>query len=51
MKKFNEFDFLRETVSKVPDLSCSDAAGEDRSATKKRFAIIFIMFSCPSIEH
>ncbi|EOA21396.1 hypothetical protein CARUB_v10001764mg [Capsella rubella] len=31
---FNIFDFLRETVNKVPDLGGSDA--EDQSATKRR---------------
>lgn len=27
MQSFNVFDFLREIVSKVPDLGCSDASG------------------------
>lgn len=36
MQSFNVFDFLREIVSKVPDLGCSDASGEDRSAAKRR---------------
>ncbi|KAL0437145.1 UNVERIFIED_CONTAM: Dr1-associated corepressor [Sesamum radiatum] len=35
VQSFNVFDFLRETVSKVPDLGGSDAV-EDRSATKRR---------------
>lgn len=34
------FDFLRDTVSKVPDLGGPDAAGEDRSATKRRLGCI-----------
>lgn len=37
VQRFNVFDFLREIVSKVPDLGCSDAGGEDRSASKRRF--------------
>ncbi|XP_011090215.1 dr1-associated corepressor-like isoform X1 [Sesamum indicum] len=36
VQSFNVFDFLRETVSKVPDLGGSDAVVEDRSATKRR---------------
>lgn len=34
MHAFNVFDFLKETVDKVPDLGGSEA--EDRSATKRR---------------
>lgn len=34
MHTFNIFDFLRETVGKVPDLGGSDT--EDQSATKRR---------------
>ncbi|KAI3733826.1 hypothetical protein L6452_13283 [Arctium lappa] len=36
VQSFNVFDFLREIVDRVPDLGGSDAAGEDRSATKRR---------------
>ncbi|KAH6791676.1 hypothetical protein C2S52_002153 [Perilla frutescens var. hirtella] len=36
VQSFNVFDFLRDTVSKVPDLGGADAANEDRSATKRR---------------
>lgn len=31
------FDFLRDIVGKVPDLGGSDAAADERSATKRRF--------------
>lgn len=34
MHAFNVFDFLRETVGKVPDLGGSDT--EEQSATKRR---------------
>ena len=34
MHAFNVFDFLRDIVSKVPDLGGSE--GEDRPATKRR---------------
>lgn len=34
MHAFNVFDFLKETVGKVPDLGGSEA--EDQSATKRR---------------
>ncbi|PON74093.1 Transcription initiation factor [Parasponia andersonii] len=33
---FNVFDFLKDIVSKVPDLGGSDTAGEDRSVAKRR---------------
>ncbi|XP_057953424.1 uncharacterized protein LOC131147835 isoform X2 [Malania oleifera] len=36
IQSFNVFDFLREIVSKVPDLSGYDAVGEDRSIVKRR---------------
>ncbi|KAJ0594759.1 putative transcription factor Hap3/NF-YB family [Helianthus annuus] len=36
VQSFNVFDFLRDIVGKVPDLGGSDAAGEDRSAPKRR---------------
>lgn len=36
MHTFNVFDFLRDIVKKVPDLGGSDAASEDRCATKRR---------------
>ncbi|XP_010031686.2 dr1-associated corepressor [Eucalyptus grandis] len=36
VQTFNVFDFLSEIVSKVPDLGGSDAAGDDRSAAKRR---------------
>ncbi|XP_040993573.1 dr1-associated corepressor-like [Juglans microcarpa x Juglans regia] len=36
VQTFNVFDFLRDIVSKVPDLGGFDAAGEDRSAAKRR---------------
>ncbi|KAK4441387.1 Dr1-associated corepressor [Sesamum alatum] len=36
VQSFNVFDFLRDTVSKVPDLGGSDVVAEDRSATKRR---------------
>ncbi|XP_058107369.1 uncharacterized protein LOC131250955 [Magnolia sinica] len=39
VQRFNVFDFLREIVSKVPDLGGSDAAGEDRSVTRRRKAV------------
>lgn len=31
------FDFLKDTVSRVPDLGGSEASADDRSATKKRY--------------
>lgn len=37
VQAFNVFDFLKDIVSKVPDLGGSEAAGEDRSVTKRRF--------------
>ncbi|GAV68374.1 CBFD_NFYB_HMF domain-containing protein [Cephalotus follicularis] len=36
VQTFIVFDFLKEIVSKVPDLGGSDAAGEDRSVAKRR---------------
>ncbi|KAJ0021529.1 hypothetical protein Pint_31529 [Pistacia integerrima] len=36
VETFNVFDFLREIVSKVPDLGGSDTAGDDRSVAKRR---------------
>ncbi|KAJ6844499.1 DNA polymerase epsilon subunit C-like isoform X2 [Iris pallida] len=33
---FNVFDFLKETVSKVPDLGGSDAGGDDRSSKRRK---------------
>ncbi|KAI7728217.1 hypothetical protein M8C21_020409, partial [Ambrosia artemisiifolia] len=36
VQSFTLFDFLRDIVGKVPDRDVSDAAGEDRSATKRR---------------
>lgn len=40
VQAFNVFDFLKDIVSKVPDLGGSEAAGEDRSVTKRRFGKI-----------
>jgi len=37
VQAFNVFDFLKDIVSKVPDLGVSEAAGEDRSVAKRRF--------------
>ncbi|KAL0285302.1 UNVERIFIED_CONTAM: Dr1-associated corepressor [Sesamum calycinum] len=36
VQRFNVFDFLKDTVSKVPDLGGSDAATEDKCATRRR---------------
>ncbi|XP_022880026.1 dr1-associated corepressor-like isoform X2 [Olea europaea var. sylvestris] len=36
VQSFHVFDFLKDTVSRVPDLGASDAAAEDRSAAKRR---------------
>ncbi|KAL9266487.1 Dr1-associated corepressor-like protein [Drosera capensis] len=36
VQNFNELDFLRETVSRVPDLGSSDGGADDRSAAKRR---------------
>ncbi|KAJ0083605.1 hypothetical protein Patl1_30117 [Pistacia atlantica] len=36
VETFNVFDFLREIVSKVPDLGGSDTAGDERSVAKRR---------------
>ena len=36
MHTFNVFDFLKDTVSKVPEFGGSDAVGEDRSVAKRR---------------
>lgn len=36
VQSFNVFDFLKDTVSRVPDLGGSEASADDRSATKKR---------------
>lgn len=32
---FNVFDFLKDAVSKVPDLGGSDAVGDDRSSKRR----------------
>ena len=37
VQAFNVFDFLKDIVSKVPDLGGSEAAGEDCSVAKRRF--------------
>lgn len=39
MQTFNVFDFLRDTVRKVPELGGSEIASEDRPAStmKRRF--------------
>lgn len=34
------FDFLKDTVGKVPDLGGPEAAAEDKSAIRKRFSRI-----------
>ncbi|XP_020580057.1 dr1-associated corepressor-like isoform X2 [Phalaenopsis equestris] len=34
--KFSIFDFLKETVSRVPDVGFSDAGGEDRSSKRRK---------------
>lgn len=49
MNAFNVFDFLRDTVSKVPDLGGSE--GEDRPATKRRLGPKHqsIRFSCSMV--
>ena len=39
VQTFNVFDFLREIVSKVPDLGGPDAAGDERGVSKRRFGI------------
>ncbi|CAN0905110.1 Dr1-associated corepressor [Linum grandiflorum] len=39
VQKFKLFDFLRETVDKVPDLGSSDAAADDQHGTKRRYVI------------
>ncbi|GAB2218446.1 hypothetical protein Drorol1_Dr00001669 [Drosera rotundifolia] len=36
VQNFNEFDFLRDTVSRVPDLGSSNGGADDRSAAKRR---------------
>ena len=40
MQSYNVFDFLRDIVSRVPDYGHghSDAAGDDRAYSKRRFA-------------
>lgn len=43
VQKFNVFDFLREIVSKVPDLGGSDTAGEERSVAKRRFESVILV--------
>ncbi|XP_072998308.1 uncharacterized protein [Typha latifolia] len=35
---FNVFDFLRDIVSKVPDIGSTDAGGEDRSGKRRKTA-------------
>ncbi|KAL8196074.1 hypothetical protein R6Q57_025074 [Mikania cordata] len=40
VQSFNVFDFLREIVGKVPDLGGSDAAGEDKSSTKRSRKVV-----------
>lgn len=42
VQTFNVFDFLRETVKKVPDLGGSDTAGEKRSVAKRRFGSVIL---------
>lgn len=48
MQSYNVFDFLRETVSKVPELGGSEIAGEDHSvsAIKRRFVHGKKILSC-----
>ena len=38
MQTFNVFDFLKDIVSKVPDLGGSVATGDDHAVTKRRLA-------------
>lgn len=40
MQATNVFDFLRDTVAKVPDLGGSDT--EDQSATKRRLGPLLL---------
>jgi hypothetical protein len=36
----NVFDFLKDTVSKVPDLGGSAATGDDQAVTKRRYVFV-----------
>ena len=42
VQTFNVFDFLKDIVSKVPDLGGSGATSDDRSVTKRRFVLWLI---------
>lgn len=44
VQSFNTFDFLKDTVRRVPDLGGSDAVSDDRSATKRRYGKIGFIF-------
>lgn len=44
VQTFNVFDFLKDIVSKVPDLGGSVATGDDQTVTKRRF--VFGYCSC-----
>ncbi|KAG5053237.1 hypothetical protein JHK87_005435 [Glycine soja] len=39
VQTFNVFDFLKDIVSKVPDLGGSVATGDDHAVTKRRFVL------------
>lgn len=41
VQSFNVFDFLRDTVRKVPDLGGAEAANEDRTAAKRRLGCTY----------
>ena len=43
MQTFNVFDFLKDIVSKVPDLGSSVATGDDHAVTKRRFVLWLIL--------
>lgn len=43
MQTFNVFDFLKDIVSKVPDLGGSVATGDDHAVTKRRFVLWLII--------
>jgi hypothetical protein len=45
VQTFNVFDFLKDIVSKVPDLGGSEASGEDRSVAKRRFGKMFSLIN------
>lgn len=41
VQTFNDFDFLKDIVSKVPDLGGHVASGDDRIVCKRRFVNLF----------